>query len=372
MPHSPPTFLTTILTLILLTAPTIAQSQDIVDQVVANTTIDVAAGLGLHFWEPGLDGNLVAFDTEGLKAWWVEGSVSVMGIPFVTAHVVRPLKPSAEQKEMVQALGDNEVGLSEFLGTVDFLPLVLRHLNKGTGQSGWLESLLSVRISYYRDLYYGRTNTQKSFAYFPMGSGVDFGADPPDPYGYSVFEAGQDLRFKTLFQDVHIMIPILTKDAKKGNVLHLGVFRSQWEKAVENTYYLFEDLPIIQDSELIAKGLSISVNFAAQENGFGLSGGFDLGLVESSMKTAIDIQEDLKENQGILYAGGFCEIRLLNTLKSGPRPIQLMLGIRGESRTWKVQEQVNVGADGPAEYKTVKRLDKDLLYQVFAALRARF
>lgn len=371
MPPTPPHLLVTILTLTILATPTLAQPQDIVDQVVANTTIDVSAGLGLHFWKPGLDGNLVAFDTEGLKAWWVEGSLSVMGLPFAKVHVVRPLKPSAEQNEMVQALGDNEVGLSEFLGTVDFMPLVLRHINKGTGESGWLESFLSVRISYYRDLYYGRTNTWESFAYFPMGSGVDFGTEQLDPYGYSVFEAGQDLRFKTLFQDVHIMIPILTEEAKKGNVFHLGVFRSQWEKAVENTYYLFEDLPIIQDSELVAKGLSISANFAAQENGFGLSGGGDLGLVESTMKTAIDTQEDLEEDEGIIYASVFAEIRFLKTLNSGPRPIQLMLGFRSETRTWKVQE-ATLGADGSRIYTTVKRLDKDVLYQVFATLRASF
>jgi len=371
MHHSFP-IIPIIITLLLLTTPTLAQPQAIVDEVFANTTFDVAAGLGLHYWKPGLDGNLVDFDSEGLKAWWVEGSVSVMGMPFTTVHVVRPLVPSSEQNEMVQVLRDNEVGLSEFLGTVDFMPLVLHYLNQDTGQSNWLESILSVRISYYRDLYYGRTNNREPFAYFPMGSGVDFSAVQPDPYGYSVFEAGQNLRFKTLFQDVHIMIPILTEDAKKGNVLHLGVFRSQWEKAVENTYYMFEDLPIIQDSELVAKGLSISVNFSAEENGIGLRGGGDLGLVESSMKTAIDIQEELEDNQGIIYAAAFGEIRLQKSLKSGPRPIQLVLGLRGETRSWKVQEQVNVGADGSPRYKTVKRLDKDLLYQVFATLRARF
>ena len=369
MPH---TLLATILTLIILTTPTLAQPQDLVDQITTNTTIDLAGGLGLHFWKPGLDGNLVAFDTEGLKAWWIEGSVSVIGMPVASLHVVRPLKPSAEQNEMVQALGDKETGLSELLGTFDFLPLVLRRINRGNSLGNFIDSLLSIRISYYRDLYYSRTSTLKPFAYFPMGSGVDFGSEPPDPYGYSIFEADQELRFKTLFQDVHIMFPILTKNMNKDQILRLGVFRSEWKKAVENTYYLFEDLPIIQDSELLAKGISASFNLAAPEDGFGFSAGLDWGLLESSMKTAIDTQVELEEDEHIMYASGYGELRFLNTLKSGPKPIQLILGIRGENRTWRVEERVNVGETGLPEYKTVKRLDKDFLYQVFATLRASF
>jgi len=325
------------------------------------------AGISFHGWNPGLSGNILEFDTEGLQALRAGVGIAWYGRPLLRLQYAGTLKSTPQQQEMLEASREETSTVQEMLGFLDLLSILLATPRYQAGEVPILERLLAVKLIYFEDLYYARTVSSRPFVYFPFGSGVDLSTDPGVAYGFVEYEAGQVLSFKTHFRDFHIMLPVWVDAENHRRTAHFGYFRSRWEKIAENVDYLLEDDPILQDTRFDTQGLSFNIEDDLTQRGFGWLAGGDGGLFDSTLESPISYSERIAENESILYFAWRVEARVNFASATRHHGVGASLGARIESRFWSVYRGTEQ-ADGDVKIERVKKLDKDILYRIYGSV----
>jgi hypothetical protein len=335
--------------------------------------VDAAMGMANHHWSPGFGDNVIEFETEGLQAWWVEASLRVGVQPVLTLRMDRPFHDTPEQQAMLQAAVDDQSGFEEFAGLLDLMPITRRHLHDTGGWAGVWRSLLSVRVTYKRRLFFGETATAEDFAYFPMDAFVTSEGGQGVAYGYEDFAAGQALTFRTLFRDLHVLAPLRRHETASGriNVLHAGYFRSRWEKPSEYVYATLEGDPIIQDTRLDASGIALAFESNLHDRGWGWRVGADWALLDNTLTTPLSNEAYLEQDESIDYLSFLADLRYTAAWDVGPASLWATAGARGQSRHWDVWKAVR-GSNGEViDSDPVRKLDRDILYQFYAVAGLR-
>lgn len=335
--------------------------------------LDLAAGMIYNQWEPGLEGGVITFDTEGLQAWWAGAGLMVAGQPVFSLRYDAPFKSSPQQEEMLQAAVHSDTGFEQLVGLLDLLPITSKYLKNKKGFAGVLRALLSTRVIYTRNLYFGSATSSVDFAYFPMNAEVDREEGPGVAYGYVEFEAGELLNFKTEFSDFHIMVPVKewADEKNRQKVVRLGYFQSRWEKPSESPFASLEGEPIIQDTRLDTEGFSGSYESGLFDPGFGWRLDGDWGILGSDWTSPIDNDDYLAENEGLNYAAFSLEGRLNIQLMGDATTLWMTLGARGQFRFWNIWRATYNSEGELVDNQPVGRIDKDRLYQIFAMIKIR-
>lgn len=336
-------------------------------------SLELTIGAIQHYWKPGLSNNLVGFETEGLNAWWAEVGFRVGGLPVFSLRTDRPFQSSPHQEAMLQAAMHQETGFEEYIAFIDLLPITSNFMEKRPGFAAVVRALASSRLIYTRNLFYGHTSSNVDFAYFPMEAVIDRSENPPVVDGYTMFEAGQPLNFKTEFRDFHFMVPIYHQRSVKNKekVFRFGYFSSRWEKPSESVYASLEGAPIIQDTRLDTQGISGSYEEGLFDPGLGWRVDSDWGIISSEWTSAIDNEDYLREDEGVNYISFSGELRLNLQILRNSNTLWATLGARGQFRYWNVWRTVRNSEGEAVESGPVKNLDRDRLFQVFATIKIR-
>ena len=330
-------------------------------------SLQLFAGVSRHSWNPGLSGNFLEFETEGLQALRAGLGIAWHGRPLFRLQYAGTLKSTSRQQEMLAASRDETSTVQEMLGFLDLLSILMTTQRYQMGQIPFLERLLAVKLIYFEDLYHARTVSTQPFVYFPFGSGVDLSTDPGEAYGFVEYDAGQILSFKTSFRDFHIMLPVWVDAENRRLTAHLGYFRSRWQKVAENVDFLLEDDPILQDSRFDTQGLSLMIEDDLTHGGFGWSAGGDWGLFDSTLESPISYSDRIAANEAIYYFAWRLEARVNFTSATRRHGFGASLGARVESRFWSVYRGVEQ-ANGDVEIELAKKLDKDVLYRIYGSV----
>ena len=323
--------MTTLLTLLVVIPPV---------RAAGPVSLHASAGASMHGWDSGLGRSSVRLETEPLKALRLEGALGWQGRPLLKLEHARTLTDSPAQQEMLEASGARSMALTETLGYLDLLAMVIGSDRFRNGELNYLERLLGLKVEYSQDLYHAGTASTDDFAY------VGFA----EPDVVKSFKFGEQLSFKTTFRDLRVSTPVWFDPIYAGAVVRVGYFQSRWEKVAEVPDATYDGQPLLQDTRLDTGGLTISYDNRLEWPGIGWTVGLDLGFLGSGLTSPVPLVDPADEDANFSYGAVRGELRW-NLSDGGHRGgLAATLGAGFELRGWDYHG---------------RKVDRDLLTRIF-------
>ena len=303
-------------------------------------SLHASAGVSVHGWDSGLGNNPVRVETEPLQALRLDGALGWRGRRLLKLEYARTLTDSPEQQEMLEASGTQSANLTETLGYLDLLAVIVGSERYRAGELNYLERLLGLKFEYSQNLYHAGTASTTDFAY------VGFG----DPDQVKSFKDGEQLGFKTTFRDLRVTAPVWFDPIYVGAVLRMGYFQSRWEKVAGVPGGTYGGDPLLQDTRLDTGGLTVDFDSRLEQPGIGWAVGFDLGFLGSGLSGPVRLTHPEDEEARFQYGAARCEFRW-NLEEGGSRGgLAATFGASFEYRDWEYN-----GTD----------VDRDILTRIF-------
>lgn len=303
-------------------------------------SLHASVGASVHGWDSGMGRSAVVVETEPLKALRLEGALGWRGRPLLKFEHAQTLEDSPLQEEMLAASRSGSTTLTETLGYLDLLAMIVGSERFLSGDLPYFQRLLGLKIVYSQDLYHAATASPEDFAY------VSFRA----PEEVKAFEDGDQLGFKTTFRDLRISTPVWFDPVYAGAVIRVGYFQSRWEKVAEVPYGTYGGDPLLQDTRLDTAGLTVSYDNRLEWPGLGWIVGLDLGFLGSGVSSPVPLADPGDDEAEFSYGAVRAELRW-NLVDGGARGgLAATFGAGFELRGWDLRGQ---------------DIDRDLLTRIF-------
>ncbi len=267
----------------LLSFSTILNAKSIKVEDEVNTSMEnrknddlkfaIEVGAKTDFWNPGLSGNVLDYDTEGLFLAYGKLKVKLYDSDVFTVEKYGTLTSSDNQDDLLAAYKGDQKQESTIEGMRISLQLikVINYLF----DKEWLDGL---NYEYNTRNFIGSaTLLQNSLYWYGKTANGVLGED------FALLERGNDLSFKTKFTSHKLSYRFdnILKNLK-GSYASVGVFDQEWSKPtfVGDTG-LNGELPVVFDSNYYSKGLSATVG--SREMNYDIRAYVDYG-VDNEMK----------------------------------------------------------------------------------------
>jgi len=234
-----------------------------------NDAIQIAVEMGgkTNFWDPGLSGNVLEYDTEGLYLGFAKLKLKLYNNDVLTLEKYATFSNTDKQNDLLSAYKDDRKHESSIDGiriSVQLMKIVnflfdkewLTGLNYEFNTRNFLGDATLLQTSKY---WYGK---------------LDGGVDGED---YSRIKVGTNLAFKTKFTS-HKLSYRFEDIIKftKGDFLSLGLFDEEWSKPTFVGDTLLGEEPLIFDANYYSRGISSSVG--VKTDNYLVEGYLDYGL----------------------------------------------------------------------------------------------
>ena len=264
-----------------LNAQTINIKDDIATKVDTNTTsrknddvkFAVEMGAKTGFWNPGLSGNVLSYDTEGLFLGFGKLKVKLYDSDVFTIGKYGTFTSSNNQKELLAQYKNDQKQDSTIDGMRISLQL-MKVINYWFDKD-WLDGL---NYEYNTRNFIGSATLLQNSAYW-VGK-TNNAVVNEDFY---LLERGDNLSFKTKFTSHRLFYRFDNIVKKlKGSYLSMGVFDEEWSKPtfIGDTA-LNGELPVVFDSNYYSKGVSGSVG--VKQKSYNIKAYLDYGI-DNEMK----------------------------------------------------------------------------------------
>ena len=264
-----------------LNAQTINIQDDIITKVDANLTsrksddvqFAIEVGAKTDFWNPGLSGNVLEYDTEGLFLGFGKLKVKIYDSDVFTIEKYGTLTSSDSQDDLLAQYKSDQKQDSTIDGMRISLQL-MKVINYWFDKD-WLDGLNYEFNT--RNFIGSATLLQNSVYWVGKTNNALLNED------FYLLERGNNLSFKTKFTSHKLSYQfdnILKK--LKGSYASVGIFDEEWSKPtfIGDTA-LNGELPVVFDSNYYSKGISGAVG--VKENSYDIKAYFDYGL-DNEMK----------------------------------------------------------------------------------------
>lgn len=237
-------------------------------------------GAKTDFWTPGLSGNVLEYNTEGLLLGFSKLKVKLYDSDVFIISKYGTLKSSENQDNLLAEYKNNQKKES----TIDGLKISLQIMKviNYLFDKDWLNGFNYEYNT--RDFIGSATLRQNSVYWYGNISNGILGQD------FSLLERGNNLLFQTKFKSHKLFYSFnnLLKDLNNSYV-SVGIFDEEWSKPtfIGDTG-LNGELPVIFDSNYYFRGLSTIIG--AKDEHYDVKAYFDYGI-DNEMKI---IQKDAK------------------------------------------------------------------------------
>ena len=236
---------------------------------VKNDVIQVAVEMGgkTNFWNPGLNGNVIDYDTEGLYLGFAKLKLKLYNNDVFTLEKYATFANTDNQNDLLASYEDDRKHESSIDGvriSVQLMKIVNFLFDK--------EWLTGLNYEYNTRNFIGDATLLQTSKYW-YGR-LDGGVDGED---YSRIEVGTNLAFKTKFTSHKLSYRFedLIKFTK-GDFLSLGLFDEEWSKPTFVGDSLLGEEPLIFDANYYSRGISSSIG--VKTDNYLVEGYLDYGL----------------------------------------------------------------------------------------------
>jgi len=233
----------------------------------------IEVGAKTDFWNPGLSGNVLEYDTEGLFLGFAKLKIKLYDSDVFTVEKYSTLSSSNNQDDLLAQYKSNQKQDS----TIDGLRVSLQLMKvfNYLFDKEWLEGLNYEFDT--RNFVGSATLLQNSIYWYGKTNGGVLGED------FALLERGNDLSFKTKFTGHKLSYKFDNfLKSVKGSYTSLGVFDEEWSKPtfIGDTG-LNGELPVVFDSNYYSKGVSSAIG--VEDKNYDVKAYFDYG-VDNEMK----------------------------------------------------------------------------------------
>lgn len=342
-------------------------------------TIEIAYGVEGASWQPGAEetedqsgtgvANLLEYKTEGLVLQKTDVELAYLGKPLFTFSDERPLSPSKTQDELMEIKEDDSTNdYTRYTYGIQLLPL----LEMFEIDSNFLNLIFSYRYRVDYEAFVGNATARTDMEYLKKDATFTSDGAYVTSGAVSIAE-GENVSFKTLFEDVEHTVDITELWGPTLLPLRIGTFESTWERPSDNKRAVeIEGKPVIFDTSFQTKGYLIE--FGPR---YPSSDGFKMNLkykegTDNTIENAaleplgIDFNEDYET---LLYSES--DVRIWYNYYMTPGLFEgdelfLSVGYGYNERIWSFEVKYDDGSTETSE------ADKDVIQKFYTQLKYRF
>lgn len=186
--------------------------------------VDINAGLSQAYWKPSDDGDVLSFNTEGMRLFQAEAGLLFQGDRILSLKYERPTNGTPGDERVF--VFDSQNG-DDRLEKLD-LSIGLLQVFKQPENPNWLNRLLSPRLDFQKKLYNGNVSADRDFMYAPSSSvKYDNGDGSFGLTDTRLVRKGDEAGFTTESKTTELTFPVV--DAK-GLEFRVGAYQSEWSR----------------------------------------------------------------------------------------------------------------------------------------------
>lgn len=217
-----------------------------------NDSVQIAIEMGgqTNFWNPGIAGNVLDYDTEGLHLGFAKLKFKLYNNDVFTIEKYGTFFNTEDQKDLLASYQDDRKHES-FIDGMRISVQLMKVINFLFDKQ-WLTGL-NYEFDTRNFLGDARLLQNSKYWYGRLDGGID-GRD------YSRIELGTNLAFKTKFTSHKLSYRFDdVLNFTKGDFFSLGVFDEEWSKPTFVGDTLLGEEPLIFDANYYSRGISSSV-----------------------------------------------------------------------------------------------------------------
>jgi len=334
-----------------LYSTTIDIQDDTNNTSIKNDVVKFAIELGTktNFWSPGLSGNVIDYDTEGLFLGYGRLKLKLYDSDIFSIEKYGTFSSSNKQDDLLKSYKNDQKHDSTIDGVRISVQLI--KIMNYLFEKEWLNGF---NYEFNTRNFIGDATLKMNSAYwYGKINNATLGED------FSLLERGDKLSFKTKFTSHKLSYQwnnILNN--AKGSYASIGLFDEEWSKPtfIGDTA-LRGELPVIFDANYYSKGLATAVGI--NNNGYNIKAYVDMGL-DNEMKIIQkgENYSTLNKNVDMYMMGISADYRFSDVYSTNSFTTDIILG---------AEMQYNqIVQDGTIE------LDAETLYGVNAGIEIIF